>query len=235
MFTASADVYDLVYSTLKDYPGEARQIASLLRALAPECRTILDVACSTGEHARLLAADGFLVDGLDLDPSFVRIASKKHPSGRFFEGDMAAFQLPQRYDAILCLFSSIGYLRTLDRVVRALTCFREHLAAGGMVVVEPWFTPGVLDPERVSHVTSEAAGVRVHRVSRVEVDGRMSRIRFHYEITGGDGTRTADEVHELGLFTTAELLGAFRKAGLDASHDEKGLSNRGLFVARVAG
>src|SRR6476661_1051154 len=146
MFSGSADFYDLVYSTLKNYAAETDQIANLLRRLNPAGRTILDVACGTGEHARLLADQAFEVDGLDLDPAFVRIAQHKHPAGRFFEADMSDFQLAHRHDAVLCLFSSIGYLRTLDRVTRALTCFRNHLSPGGVVVVEPWFAPGALDP-----------------------------------------------------------------------------------------
>jgi len=71
MFTESAAFYDLIYSTFKDYPGEAARIAELLRELRPRCRTVLDVASGTGEHARLLAGMGFVVDGLDLDPAFV--------------------------------------------------------------------------------------------------------------------------------------------------------------------
>jgi len=51
---------------------------------------------------------------------------------------MSDFHLPRRYDAVLCLFSSIGYLRTLDRVEAALACFQEHLAPGGVLIVEPW-------------------------------------------------------------------------------------------------
>src|SRR6266508_1481571 len=163
MFNASAEFYDQIYSTFKDYDAEAVRIASLLRQVNPRCQTVLDVACGTGEHARLLAADGFAVDGLDLDAAFVRLARQKHPAGRFFEADMSDFHLPHRYDAVTCLFSSIGYLRTLDRVVRALTCFREHLAPGGVIVVEPWFAPGVLDVNRVARNIGEANGVRVTR------------------------------------------------------------------------
>lgn len=234
VFNASAEFYDLIYSTFKDYAGEAAQIARLLRGLNRQCETVLDVACGTGEHARILAADGFNVDGLDLDPAFVRIARRKHARGTFFEADMSDFRLPRRYDAVLCLFSSIGYLRTLDRVTSAVTCFREHLAPGGVIVIEPWFVPGVLDPGRIARNTGEANGVRVTRVSRVEVEGRLSRIHFDYEIADGTGTRRASEVHELGLFTTAELLETFRRAGLDADYDPNGLSDRGLYVARVA-
>jgi SAM-dependent methyltransferase len=235
MFNASAEFYDLIYSTFKDYATETSRIAGLLRTLSPQCRTVLDVACGTGEHARLLAADDFAVDGLDLEPAFVRIAREKHPAGRFFEADMADFHVSHRYDAVLCLFSSIGYLRTLDRITDALTCFKQHLAPGGRIIVEPWFPPGGLDPDRVARNTAEANGVRVTRVSRVEIEGRLSRLYFDYEIADRTGIRRAHEIHELGLFTTAEMLKAFDDAGLVANHDQKGLTDRGLFVARIAG
>ena len=199
MFTASAEFYDTIYSTFKDYSGEAAQIADLLHRANARWRTVLDVACGSGEHARLLAAKGFVVDGLDLDPAFIRIAQQKHPAGQFFTADMSDFHLSRRYDAVLCLFSSIGYLQTLDRVRLALTRFREHLAPSGVIVIEPWFEPGVLDRTRVARNTGETNGVRVSRVSRVEIDGRLSRLHFDYEITDGMGTRYASEVHELGL------------------------------------
>ena len=53
MFDASAEYYDLIYGSFKDYPREAAQIAGLLRQNMPHCRTVLDVACGSGEHARL--------------------------------------------------------------------------------------------------------------------------------------------------------------------------------------
>jgi SAM-dependent methyltransferase len=224
----------MLYSTLKDYEGEAQTLAQVLRRVNPQCRTILDAGCGTGEHARLLAADGFLVDGLDLDPAFVRIARAKHPAGQFFEADMGDFHLEKRYDAVTCLFSSIAYLKTVDRVTAALKCFREHLAPGGVVVVEPWLPPGRLDLARVVRNTVEGEGVRVTRVSRVEVVGSACRLYFDYEISDGASTRRASEVHELGLFTPEEMLDAFRSAGLEAEHDPLGLTDRGLFVARVA-
>jgi SAM-dependent methyltransferase len=234
MFTASAEFYDLIYSTFKDYGAEAAQIASVLRGVNPRCRTVLDVACGTGEHARRLRSKGFEVEGIDLDPAFVRIASEKNPGGRFMQGDMSDFHLSRQYDAVLCLFSSIGYLQTLDRVQRALTCFREHLAPGGAIVVEPWFGPGVLDPQRVTRNTGEARGVRVSRITRVEVDGNLSRLLFDYEIADATGTRHASEVHTLGLFDPADMLRTFHDIGLHADYDPKGLSDRGLYVATVA-
>src|SRR5512144_2010387 len=83
MFTASAELYDLIYGAFKDYAAETTQVAELLRRVNPRCASVLDVACGTGEHARRLADHGFRVDGLDLNPAFLSIARKKHPAGRF--------------------------------------------------------------------------------------------------------------------------------------------------------
>lgn len=236
MFSESAELYDLIYSSFKDYSREARDIADLLRRVHPRCRTILDVACGTGEHARRLATDhGYQVDGLDLDPAFIRIASGKHPAGRFSQADMIDFHLGRCYDAVLCLFSSIGYVRTLPNVRRALACFREHLAAGGVVIVEPWFPPDALDPGYRDRRTLQVGERRIVRAGRTEIDGRLSRVHFDYEIHEPGGTRHASEVHELGLFTTEELLGAFEEAGLAAEYDAQGPTGRGLFVAKATG
>ena len=234
MFSESAELYDLIYGSFKDYEAETTKIAARLEAARPGLRTILDVACGTGEHARLLAErHGYLVDGVDLDPAFVEIARRKNPAGHFDVGDMRDFHLPRRYDAVICLFSSIGYVRTLDGVSKAIARFREHVAPSGVVIVEPWFAPDVIQPGRVSTNVADANGVHVERQSRITVDGRASRIHFEYEITDATGTRHASEVHELGLFTPDEMKAAFEANGLVADYDPVGLIGRGLYVARA--
>jgi SAM-dependent methyltransferase len=235
MFDASAQFYDTIYGVFKDYNTEVMKIANLLRAIDPNYKTVLDVGCGTGEHARLLTQAGFSVDGIDINADFVRIARRKNPTGLFVEADMSEFELSSRYDVVMCLFSSIGYLRTLDRVAGALRRFRDHLRPGGAVIVEPWFEPGVLDQGRVDQTTGEANGVRVTRNSRMELQGDLSRIHFDYEITDATGTRAAHEVHELGLFTNGELMRTFRASGFDVTYDPAGLINRGLYVARLGG
>jgi SAM-dependent methyltransferase len=235
MFSVSAELYDLIYSGSRDYASEAAQIAGLIRRDHPHAQRVLDVACGTGEHARLLASQhGFHVDGLDLDAAFVRIAQQKLPNASFYQADMITFDLSQRYDVIICLFSSIGYVRTLENVRRTLERFRVHLADGGIVLVEPWFPPDVLDPGRISVKTIESAEVSICRMGHVEIDGRLSRLRFEYLIGRATGIEHASEVHELGLFTVEEMLVCFRAAGLDVDYYPQGPSGRGLYLARTA-
>ena len=53
MYSATAEIYDAIYS-FKDYAGEAAKIREIVARERPGARTILDVACGTGEHARVL-------------------------------------------------------------------------------------------------------------------------------------------------------------------------------------
>ena len=233
MFSASAELYDLVYSGFKDYATETSELAAIIRREHPVARTVLDVACGTGEHARRLTDDyGYEVDGLDLDPAFVRIARAKLPRASVYQADMISFELSRRYDVVLCLFSSIGYVRTLDNVRLTLERFRHHLAKDGIALVEPWFAPGVLEPGRIFVKTAETPEVSVVRMSTVDIEDRLSRLRFEYLIGRPTGIEHATEVHELGLFTTDEMLVCFRQAGLEVTYDAKGPSGRGLFLAR---
>ncbi|NOT26139.1 MAG: class I SAM-dependent methyltransferase [Acidobacteria bacterium] len=120
MFTKTAKYYDEIYS-FKDYSAETDAIRSIIKQEHPIARSILDVGCGTGEHARRLATD-FAVDGIDLEPEFIKSAQSKVAPGTFSVADMRQFALGKRYDAVLCLFSSIGYLRQEREVTQAFTC-----------------------------------------------------------------------------------------------------------------
>lgn len=235
MFSGSAELYDLIYAGLKDYQAETAGLVAAIRELHPEARTVLDVACGTGEHARFLEEEhGFLVDGIDLDPTFVSIAQRKLSRGTAHQGDMTDFELPSRYDVVLCLFGSIGYVRTLENLRRAFERFRYHLTEGGIALVEPWFRPGGLQPGRVTITTAESEGVTVSRMSHCSITDRISRLRFEYLIGRSQDIEHVVETHELGLFSTEEMLEALRQAGFEAEYDPKGSADRGLYTARVA-
>jgi len=237
MFSEAPELYDLIYGSFKDYDDEAESIAQVLKRLAPTAKVILDVGCGTGEHARHLQTEhGYIVHGLDIQPAFLEVARVKLPDSQFWEADMADFDLGVRFDVILCLFSSIGYLCEVDRVEQALRCFQRHLHPDGVLVVEPWFAPGSWNPGKVyvQSAESESDGLHVVRMSHSSIEGRISKLEFHYLVGRPGGVDYRVEHHELGLFTTAELTACFERAGLDdVSYEPDGLIGRGMFVARV--
>lgn len=234
MFSQSVELYDLIYSSLKDYGAEARSLAAIIQEANPGARTVLDVGCGTGEHARALVDEcGYQVDGIDLVPGFVELAAAKVPSGTFLQGDMRTFDLGRQYDAIVCLFSAIGYVVNLEGLDAALDHFRAHLAPGGVLIIEPWFRPDQWRPGYISQQYVEAEDRTVMRMSHADVEGTVSILSFHYLIGTRAGIEHRQERHELALFTQAEMMDALQRAGFAVGFQSEGPTGRGLYVATL--
>jgi SAM-dependent methyltransferase len=231
LFTKSAAFYDAIYSW-KDYPAETEKIRSIVAARARKAETLLDVACGTGQHLSLLR-DSFTVEGVDLDPGLLEIARARLPDVPFHLGDMRTFNLGRRFDVVTCLFSSIGYMTTIEDVLHALANMSGHLAPGGVMLVEPWMTPDGFDPNHKPRpMTAEGDDFTVVRMNDSRVAGRLSTMRFHYLVGTTRKVEHFTEDHVLGLFTLDEMAAAFAAAGLSAEFDAEGLMGRGLWVAR---
>lgn len=230
MFQKSSKYYDMIYS-FKDYKHEAEIIKTAIQKNKPDCRTILDVACGTGEHIKYLK--DYDIDGLDINSEFIDIAKEKNRRGNYFLCDMTDFHIGKKYDVLMCLFSSIGYVLTIENVVKTFVCFREHLNDGGIIMVEPWFTPDTWHTGKIHMATVEREGLKICRMNISETYDRVSVFAFHYLIGTGDGIEYFTERHEAGLFTVEEMKQAFSMAGLKAEYEEQGVSGRGLYIARI--
>jgi SAM-dependent methyltransferase len=232
MFTESGELYDLIYRQFKDYREESKRVAELLSRRMPTARTVLDVACGTGEHARHLEESGFSVDGVDVERAFVELAAAKNPKGRFVCQDMVELEMGRTYDAVLCLFSSIGYVLTEERLRSAVQRFADHAVDGGIVVVEPWFQPGDMEDGYLGMHTAETEDVKVCRMARTRLIEGVSRIEFEYLVGRREGVERFSEVHELALFTRAQMEQTLHEASLEIEYDPEGLFGRGLYVCR---
>lgn len=232
-YSTAAEFYDLLYRAEKDYAAEAEVLSTVIRRHNPRARTVLDVGCGTGSHARALIDIGFDVDGVDLEPSFVELARAKCPEGQFHIGDMTCLALSKRYDAVTCLFSAIGYVDSESGLRSTLAGMRAHLDPGGIVIVDPWFEPGQLTHGWISMLTGQDADVTVCRMSRTLVEGRVSILEFEYLIGRSVGIERRSEVHRLRLFTQGEVEAAFNAAGLAVERKPKVLRTRGLYIGQA--
>src|SRR6266550_3533357 len=229
MFSRSARLYDAIYASVRDYRREAAELDRLIQERKPGARTLLDVACGTGAHLEHLS--GYELEGLDLDPEMLAVARERLPNVPFHEGDMADFDLGKLFDAVVCMFSSIGYVRTEGRLRSAVASMSRHLEPGGVLVVEPWLTPEVWLDRHVGAVFVDEPELKIARMNVSQRDGDVSIVDFQYLVGTPDAVEHFSERHELGLFTVDQHLDAFRAAGLEADHDPEGPMGRGLYVA----
>ena len=229
MFTKSAAFYDALYHW-KDYAAESRRVHELIQQYQQAGDvTLLDVACGTGQHLAYLR-EQYQVEGLDLDPQLLQIARERLPGVPLHTGDMRDFDLGKQFAAITCLFSAIGYVKTVDAMRQTVANFARHLQPGGVLIVEPWFKPGDMKPDTVHALFVDQPELKISRINITRVEGRLSWFEFHYLVGTPESVEHFTERHELGLFTHEEYLAAFRDAGLEVQHDEEGLMGRGVYI-----
>jgi len=231
MFSKSANLYDTIYLNMgKDYAIEAGIIHALIQQHKQTSgNLLLDVACGTGLHIGPLRGY-YQLEGLDLDEKMLEMARQKYPDVPFHHGDMLNFELGRTFDAITCLFSSIGYVKTISRLNQAIGNMARHLKPGGVLLVEPWFTPENWNTGTVHATLVDEPDLKIARMNISKRKGRLSFFTLHYLVGTPEGIKHFTEMHELGLFTVDETLSAFRAAGLEVHHDPAGLTGRGLYI-----
>jgi SAM-dependent methyltransferase len=230
MFTRTSDLYDKIYG-FKDYGRESELLLSIIRKHRPGATRLLDVACGTGKHLEHLKSH-FSAEGVDLLPQLCSIARRRNPGVRIHQGDMIRLEMPHRYDVVVCLFSSIGYVGTADRLARAIASMAGVLDPGGILILEPWFTPTQWKKNSVHAVFVDEPGLKIARISTSRTVRGQSVIDMQYLVGTKSATRHHVETHRLGLFTTSQMKAAFTKAGLRVTYDKKGLTGRGLYIGK---
>lgn len=231
IYTQSARYYDaLNRGRGKDYAGEAARVAeiALERKRSPG-KALLDIGCGTGLHIAQWK-NTFECEGLDVDRSMLDIAREHNPGVTFHQADMIGFNLGKKYDVITCLFSAVGNLPNTQRLEQALQTFVRHLKPGGVVMVEPWVRPPDWQDGRVQALFVDEDDLKVARMGVSRHDGNVAVLNYHYMVASRDGIRTFTEAHRLTMFTDDEYRAAFRRAGLVIDYDERGLTERGLFI-----
>lgn len=233
MFSKSARFYDAIYS-FKDYAAEARMIGDLIRKKVPGAESLLDVACGTGAHLQHLKND-FRCEGIDVDPNLLTIARERNRDLALHEANMENFDLGKQFDAVTCLFSSIGYMQAIDRLDRAVRAMAGHLSPGGVLIVEPWFTPETYEVGHLGAVFVDEPDLKIARMNLTELEGRLCKMTFHYLVGTPDGISGFTEDHVVALFTHDDYMGALDEAALAVEHIPVGITGRGLYVGVKSG
>jgi len=229
MYARSAAIYDALFSS-KDYAGEAEKIHALIQQhkLSPGS-VLLDVACGTGGHLPYLRAY-YTIEGLDNEQAMLALARQRQPDLPFHQADMADFDLGRQFDALICLFSSIGYVKTLERLRQTLKTFCRHTAPGGVVIVEPWFRPHQWQAGLFGTDVMRQPDFKAVRMWYSLREGNLSMMDEHYLVASSAGIEHFTERQELGLFAHEEYLAAFQEAGMAVTYDPAGLIGQGLYI-----
>jgi SAM-dependent methyltransferase len=217
-----ANVYDAIYRS-KDYDSEVDLIERILAShslAGPRC--LLDLGCGTGNHAFRLAERGHLVVGVDRSTEMLALAGAKAKAARsgsieFHEADIRKLDLKRQFDAVLMMFTVLGYQLEDSDVVAALATVRRHLEPGGLFLFDVWYGPAVLaNRPGERQISVEQGTTRINRKTRATLDlsRHLCHVTFELERVGNE-VETWREEHVVRYYFYPEIESALAQNRLE--------------------
>lgn len=158
-------------------------------------KSVLDVACGSGEQLEMFADMGVKADGLELEEAMVQLINNKlcgHPAGiRVKAGNMLdaadIFQGP--YDAAINIGNSLVHLSNLDEISGAIRSMARVMAPGGLAIIQIVNYDRILD-NRVTSLstieTKDGDGNPLTFQRDYDLSGLPETIRFITRLKVGD-------------------------------------------------
>lgn len=233
LYAERASLYDAIYAW-KDYAGEAERLHALLRAEGvADGGRVVEAACGTGKHLAELRR-WYRVEGSDRSAPMLALARARLGDVPLHERDMRDPVPGPPADALLCLFSSIGYLHGHEALSAGLRAFAASLRPGGVLTIEPWLAPEEFQEGKVFLQTVDTPDLKLCRMSRGERVGDLAQIDFSWLVgRPGQPVEHFVERHGLWLCPRDAVAAALDAAGFDARFEADGLTKqRGLWIGR---
>jgi len=216
-----AELYDLFYAE-KPYAEEAAFVHKCIQRNKNDARHILELACGTGTHSLLLEKYGYEIIACDYSPDMLSRAKEKAQQANsridFRQQDMRLLDIPEKsFDAIICLFDSIGYVASNEDISRVLDHVYNHLASDGIFIFEFWNAGAMLryyDPLRLRRFRTSTG--EVERISETTIDLKEQLCHVTYTINefNADGTYQTIREMQINRFFLVQEMRLF----LNSSH-----------------
>ncbi len=224
IYKSLAHYYDFIYSW-KDYKDESAKISSLIKKFKKtKGNDMLELACGTGKHAKYLSKN-FKIVATDLNNEMLEIARKNVKKVKFVQADMITLSLNKKFDVIICLFSSIGYLKSYKNLQKTINNAAKHLKNGGILIIEPWFTKEKFIENSLHMDVYDGPDLKISRICNSTSKGIVSVLDMQYLIgETGRAIKSYVDRHELAMFPYEKFLKYYEAAGLSCIISKEGLA-----------
>lgn len=200
--------YALLYGH-RDVQDAGQWAAAILDRWKPGKGTrLLDLACGRGRHAFFFAEAGLAVTGVDISEASIAEARRAVPDAEFAVHDMREPFRPDSFQAVCCLFTSLGYFDDLEDDRAVFRAAWGALEPGGRFVLDFMNSALVLrDLVREERITRQGVDFLVKRSCQGGVLVKCITVR--------DGS---DELHfeeRVQALTPEQLEEMARSAGFE--------------------
>lgn len=181
------------YDYLMRHVRYDRWFRYLKSLLATHCRNyehLLEIACGTGIMLHKFGGEGRTLYGMDKSLEMLRVAKKKTAGRRppvLWNGDMRAFAVRRKMDAVICLYDSINYCLTDADLARTWRSVNGCLRSGGIFIFDVCTVWNCRNHFHDYHEEDHHAGCYYTRWSQFDPESGLQLNEFHvYPKTGSD-------------------------------------------------
>jgi len=212
-----AELYDLFYGD-KPYSAESAFVNQCLKEYSTgACNRILEIACGTGSHAFVLEKAGYQIVATDHSEAMLHRARQKAKETLsrvdFQIQDMSKLNLNEdQFDAVLCLFDSIGYVATNESLEGIFQGVHKYLRPNGLFVFEFWHAGAMLrhyDPVRIRRWKMEDAEVLRLSETKLDYARQLSRVTYSIYELRADGTYSSLNETQINRYFLVQEMAAW--------------------------
>jgi trans-aconitate methyltransferase len=235
VFKDYSQYYDLLYSD-KDYSKEANYIFDLIKKFKPSAKTVLELGCGTGKHAKLLSEKELNIHGIDISKTMLDQAIKmQNNSLSFCAGDVRNYRSSMHFDTVISLFHVASYQITNSDLKKYFETVSTHLNSGGIFIFDAWYGPAVLNqkPEnRTKNFENEFLKIQRKASSIMKHNENIVDVNYEILVTNKSNmeSKILNETHKMRYLFKPELENMLDSSGLKLIHTEEWITGREIGI-----
>lgn len=238
-----SSIYDILMNDV-DYESWAKYIINLFKKSDVFPKTILDIACGTGNITIPMSKAGYNMYGIDISDSMLSIAENKARLNRqnikFIKQDMIDLKLDNTFDAIVCACDGINYILKEEDLNKTFNGLYKILKCGGIFIFD------ISSFYKLKYILNnntffeEKQGICYCWENEFDENTSITTMRLNFFIPKDELYYRFEEVHQQRAYKTKTIIDKLQESGFEdiKVYDEfslskpRDLSERIFFVAK---
>ena len=195
---------------------DTQRETDFIESALPKKGITLDLCCGTGRHSIILRKRGWNMIGLDLSKNLLAIAKRNMKNERvefpLVRADMRHFPFrKQIFDAVICMFTSFGYLPSESEDMKSFKEVRRTLRKDGKFLFD------VANKNHVIKIFKEREWAEFepfYMLEKRSLNLQTSRLLSQWTIIRKDTKKVKALQHNVRLYTLQTIKQMLSQAGL---------------------
>lgn len=221
MYKDFASLYDQLMTDI-DYKEWYLYIEKTLDRFDKKPKSILEMACGTGNLSYYLALKGYDLTCFDLSIEMLSIADRKlnrFNNVKLLNQNMIDFRINETFDSVISICDSINYIKDKNDLLNTFKNVKNHLVDGGIFIFD------INSYYKLKNIIGNNTFVEdredIYYVWENFFDGdeNLSEFYITFFVKNSKGSyRRFDEEHIERAYHLEEILAALKEAGFKEIH-----------------